>query len=150
MALALVLLEPVRSAEPPTISGSAAVKTSIAFSDATRVAISFGAGSFAAASVSLNACTVSASFSAVTSARRLVDRRDQRKRPVGRDAVAVEHYDQPVELEVPGKRDRLLADAFHEVAVGREHVGAVVDDLAAEFGCEVAFRDCHPDRIGEP
>ena len=31
-----------------------------------------------------------------------------------------------------GKRDRFLADAFHQVAVGGEHVGRVIDELAAE------------------
>ena len=34
---------------------------------------------------------------------------------------------------MPGKRDRLLADALHQVAVGGEHVGSVVDDVAAEL-----------------
>src|SRR3954453_19276932 len=43
MPFARVLFEPVRSAEPPTISGTTAVSIPRAFSDATRVAISFGA-----------------------------------------------------------------------------------------------------------
>jgi len=32
--------------------------------------------------------------------------------------------------------NRLLRDAFHQVAVGGEHVGVVVDDAAAEHGAE--------------
>src|SRR5437667_12788419 len=42
MPLGLVLLEPVRSAEPPIISGTAALSASSAVSDATRVATSLG------------------------------------------------------------------------------------------------------------
>ena len=43
MPFVRVLLEPVRSAEPPTISGSAGTRASSANSEAERVAISFGA-----------------------------------------------------------------------------------------------------------
>ena len=32
------------------------------------------------------------------------------------------------EPQVAGKRDRLMAEALHEVAVGGEHVGAMVDE----------------------
>ena len=42
MPFGLVLLDPVRSADPPIISGTAAVSASSAVSDAARVAISFG------------------------------------------------------------------------------------------------------------
>ena len=59
MPFGLVLLEPVRSAEPPIISGTAAVRLSSALSDAARVAISFGA----AASFSFAARTAAASSS---------------------------------------------------------------------------------------
>ena len=40
--LVRVLFEPVRSAEPPIISGSAGIRLSSANSQAVRVAISFG------------------------------------------------------------------------------------------------------------
>ena len=79
----------------------------------------------------------------------LVDRIGQRQRAVDGDAVVVEQHDQLVELEVAGERDRLLADAFHQVAVGGEHVGAVIDDLAAEHGGEMPLGDRHADRVGE-
>ena len=50
---------------------------------------------------------------------------------------------------MPGERDGFLADAFHQVAVGGEHVGRVIDDGAAEHGGEVPLRDRHADRIGK-
>ncbi len=52
-------------------------------------------------------------------------------------------------LRWPGERDRLLADAFHEVAVGGEHVGMMVDDLGAEDGGQMPLGDRHADRVGE-
>src|SRR5665811_586921 len=57
--LVRVLLEPVRSAEPPIISGSAGIRLSSANSQAVRVAISFGLAarlSFTARTAWLNAC----------------------------------------------------------------------------------------------
>ena len=33
-------------------------------------------------------------------------------------------------LQMAGERDRFLADAFHQVAVGGEHIGVVIDDVA--------------------
>ena len=57
----------------------------------------------------------------------LVDRIRQRQRAVDRDAVVVEQHDQLGEPQVAGERDRLLADAFHEVAVGGQHEGVVID-----------------------
>ena len=49
-----------------------------------------------------------------------------------------------------GKRDRLVADPFHQVAVGAEHVGAVVHDPVAEAGVEDALGERHSDGVGEP
>ena len=79
----------------------------------------------------------------------LVDRVGQRQRPVDRNAVVVEQHDQLVELEMAGERDRLLADALHQIAVGGEHIGAMIDQLAAELGGEVSLGDRHADRIGK-
>ena len=50
---------------------------------------------------------------------------------------------------MPGERDGLLADAFHQIAVGAEHVRAVIDEFAAEHCGEVPLRDRHADRIGQ-
>ena len=52
-------------------------------------------------------------------------------------------------LQMAGERDRLLADAFHQVAVGGEHVGAMIDDVLAELGGEMPLGDRHADRVGE-
>ncbi len=270
MPLGLVLLEPVKSAEPPIISGTAAVKASSALSDAARVAISFGAAlSFSftradrggelvlrqlagdaplelgalvgwqrlqalapggvrapssagrrrararATSVGTSkarlrpAELVARALDLVGAERRavaflgaglgrraeadhraagdqrrpigeprlldrdrdrvgvvpvdagrgparrleslhLVDRIGKRQRSVDRDAVVVEQHDQLAELEVSGERDRLLAEALHQVAVGGEHIGVMVDDVAAEFGGEMPLGDRHADRIAEP
>src|SRR5258706_9761929 len=65
MFLVLVLLEPVRSAEPPSISGIAGTKVPSANSDAVREAISFGAS----ASVFFTACTASVSLAVAISPR---------------------------------------------------------------------------------
>src|SRR3981081_2309957 len=59
MPFGLVLLEPVRSADPPIISGTATVRVSSAVSDAARVAVSFGV----AASFSFAERTAAASSS---------------------------------------------------------------------------------------
>ena len=50
---------------------------------------------------------------------------------------------------MPGERDRLVRNAFHQVAVGAEHIGVVVDDVA-ELRREVALGDRHADRVAEP
>ena len=49
-------------------------------------------------------------------------------------------------LQMAGERDRFLADAFHQVAVGGEHVGVMVDDVAAELAQRDAARrsPCRP------
>ena len=79
----------------------------------------------------------------------LIDRVGERQRPVDGDAVVVEQHDQLVQLEMAGERDRLLADAFHQVAVGGEHIGAMVDDVVAEHRREMRFGDRHADGVGE-
>src|SRR5581483_8801715 len=79
-------------------------------------------------------------------ARHLVDRVGERQGAVDRDAVVVEEEDQLRQLEVTGKRDRFMADAFHEVAVRAEHEGPVVDDVVTELGGKDAFRERHANR----
>ena len=48
-----------------------------------------------------------------------------------------------------GQRNRFLADAFHEIAVGGEHIGGVIDDVAAEDRREMTLRNCHADGVGQ-
>ncbi len=80
----------------------------------------------------------------------LIDGIRKLQRSVDRDRIVVVEHDQLAELQVPGERDRLLTDALHEIAVGSEHVGAMVDDLGPEHGRKMPFGDRHADRIGEP
>ena len=63
--------------------------------------------------------------------------------------VVVEDDDQLVELEVPGERDRLVADALHQAAVAGNHVGVVVDDGVAEPRIEEPLRQRHAHGIAE-
>ena len=58
----------------------------------------------------------------------------QAGRAVDRDAVVVEHADQPAEAEVAGQRRGLVADALHEAAVAGDHPGVVVDELGCRSG----------------
>ena len=51
---------------------------------------------------------------------------------------------------MPGERNRFLADAFHQVAVGGEHVGIVIDDVAAELRRKMPLGDRHADGVGKP
>ena len=50
---------------------------------------------------------------------------------------------------MPGQRDRFLRDALHQVAVGNQHIGVMVDDLLAEFGGEHLLGQRHADRGGD-
>ncbi len=76
----------------------------------------------------------------------LVDRVRQRGRAVDRNAIVVIEHDQLVELPMPGQRDRFLRHPFHQIAVGAEHIGVMVDDLLAEFGDHHFFREREADR----
>ena len=78
----------------------------------------------------------------------LVGRVGNRDRAVDRDVVVVPEDDELVELEVAGKRDGFLADAFHEAAVTRDHVGEVFHEVGAELVAQLAFGKCHADGIG--
>ena len=73
-------------------------------------------------------------------ARHLVDIVGQRGRAVDGDAVVVVQEDQLLELQMAGERERLMADAFHQVAVGAQHIGVVIDDILAEFARPASAR----------
>ncbi|MNV66264.1 hypothetical protein D3C71_1590090 [compost metagenome] len=79
----------------------------------------------------------------------LVGRVGDRDRAVDRDVVVVPEDDQLVELEVAGKRDGFLADAFHEAAVTGEHIGVVLHQVLAELVAQLTFGDCHADGVGD-
>ena len=69
----------------------------------------------------------------------------ERERPVDGDAVIIEKNDQPVELQMPGQRDRFLADALHQITIGSQHEGVVIDEIGAVFGGEHALGQGHAD-----
>ena len=74
-------------------------------------------------------------------------------RPIDRDAIVVVKPDQLAELQVTCERARLVRDALHEVAVGREEIGVVVDDRlpgAIEQSRELRFGDRHADGVPDP
>src|SRR5689334_23788682 len=50
------------------------------------------------------------------------------RRPVDRDPVVVVEPDQLAELQVTGERRGLVGDAFHEVAIGGQEIGVMVDE----------------------
>src|SRR5689334_355881 len=79
----------------------------------------------------------------------LVDRIRERERTVDRDVIFVVKHDKTVEPEMPGNRDRLLADALHEIAIGSEDIGAMIND-APELGVQHTFGKRHPNRVGKP
>ncbi len=79
----------------------------------------------------------------------LIDRIGERQRAVDRNTVVVEQHDQLGEPQVARERDGFVADAFHEVAVGCKHEGAVIDDVGTELRREMPLRDRHADRIAE-
>jgi hypothetical protein len=69
------------------------------------------------------------------------------------DVVLVVEGDQLAEPEVAGQRGRLHRDALHQVAVGAEDVGSVVDDRVVGpvvAGGEVGLGEGEPDGVGEP
>ena len=47
-----------------------------------------------------------------------------------------------------GQRDRFLRDAFHQVAVGNQHVGMMIDGFLAELRAEHFLGQRHADRGG--
>ena len=79
----------------------------------------------------------------------LVDIVGDRTVPVDGDPVVVPEDDQLVELEMAGDADRFLAHAFHQVAVGGDDVGVVIDDARKARGHH-ALGDRHADRGRNP
>ena len=69
-----------------------------------------------------------------------------------RDVVVVVEDGQPAEAEVAGEGARLVADALLHIAVGRDHVRVVIDDVVAgavEAGGEHALGEREPDAHGD-
>ena len=79
----------------------------------------------------------------------LVDIVGQRDRTVDGDAVIVVQEDQLRQLQVTRERERLMADALHQVAVGTQHVSMMIDDILAEFRGEQPLGQRRSDRRGD-
>ena len=82
-------------------------------------------------------------------ARHLVDTVGQRDRTIDGDAVVVVQEDQLRQPVMSRERERFMADAFHQVTVGTQHIGIVIDDVLAEFGREQPLGQCRSDRGGD-
>ena len=67
------------------------------------------------------------------------------ERAIDCDIVIVPEHDQLVELHVTCKRNRFLADAFHEAAIASDHPGVVVDNIITEFCIQMTLSDRHTD-----
>ena len=80
----------------------------------------------------------------------LIDAVGERQRAVDGNAVVVEQHDQPVELQMSGERDGFLADAFHQVAVGGEHVGLVIDESAPNSAARCRSAIAMPTALARP
>src|ERR1700722_11349135 len=80
----------------------------------------------------------------------LVDGIGKRQRAIDGDAVVVEQHNKFVEFQVACERDGFLADPFHEVAIGSQHISVVIDDLAAENRRHMPLGYRHADRVGDP
>ena len=75
-----------------------------------------------------------------------------RRRPVELDMVVVVEHDELAQSKVAGQRRDLRRDALLEVAVRRDDVGPVIDDLVAvavELGAQPPLGDGHADGVGE-
>ncbi len=85
-----------------------------------------------------------------TEARQLIVRTGQRCRAIDGDLVVVEQYDQPVEPQMPGERDRLVAEALHQAAITGNHIGKMIDQLVAEPRVHQPLGERHADRRRDP
>jgi hypothetical protein len=79
-----------------------------------------------------------------------VFRRGKRRRAIDRDAIVIPQHVEATKLEMPGKADGFLADAFHQATIAGNHPGAVIDQIITIDGIQVAFRHRHADRHRQP
>jgi hypothetical protein len=84
------------------------------------------------------------------SKRALVGRIGQRDRPSMEMPLLSQKHDQLVELEMAGKRDRLLADAFHQAAVAGDDIGVVIDQVGAEARASLRSAMAMPTALASP
>ncbi len=58
----------------------------------------------------------------------------ERDRPVDRNSIIVVEDDQFVEPQIAGDRAGFVRDALHQIAIGCDYIGAMVDERVAELG----------------
>ncbi len=82
-------------------------------------------------------------------ARDLIVGYGKARRAIDRDAVVVKENDQLSKSQVPGKRNRFVADAFHKAPVSGNDIGVMIDYLVTDARIEHALCQCHADGVGE-
>ncbi len=73
----------------------------------------------------------------------------KRGRSVDGDVVVVKQHDQVGQLQMASQRDGFMADAFHQIAVRRHHIGFVMDQVIAEARVQNALGQRHAHRIAQ-
>ena len=73
----------------------------------------------------------------------------KRGRPVDRNVVAVVERDELGKAQIPGERDRLLADALHQAAIAHKDIRMVIDQRIAVARRQHALGQRHADSIGD-
>src|SRR5439155_1022196 len=166
-------VEPARSADPPTSSGSFGAMAFSTFPDAARVAWASAGGGANVGRPSSQPSARRPARDAPGGGERRVERaevvavrhalhvpavaleplrRVVREREIGLavdgDAIVVVDPDQTTELQMAGERAGFVRRALHQVAVGREEISAMVEDavprLVEQLG-EVRLGERHPD-----
>ncbi len=64
------------------------------------------------------------------------------------DAIVVPHDDELVELEVPGKGNRFLGNAFQKAAIACQHIGIMVNQIGTKFCRQFGLGNGHAHAIG--
>ena len=75
----------------------------------------------------------------------LIGRIGKLRPAINGDRIVVEKNNQLVELQMPGQRDRFMADAFHEAAIASNNPGLVIDKIIPEARVQMPLRDRHAD-----
>src|SRR5215469_1824478 len=73
----------------------------------------------------------------------------ERGGPVDRDVIVVEEHNEAVEFQMAREARRFLRYAFHQIAVARDYVSAVVDERVAEARIEDSLAERHADGGGD-
>src|SRR5579884_1437206 len=69
----------------------------------------------------------------------------QFRRAIDGDLIIIPKDDEATKLEVAGKSNCLMVDAFHEVSIAGDHERSMVDKLVAKDRIEVPLGDRHSD-----